>query len=150
MGDIDQVVRGVGKEGWPAGCGRPTRLRVGERNTLWDGCTQRFVVQSFQIFAYSSLAVGRILPDMRFIARHGQLGACLGLNNAGIYGKAFALDQTGGHAGTHDFVKHPTKRPALTKPPVAILGKGRMVRYDIFQTEVAEPTVGQVQVHFLA
>ena len=77
---------------------------------LGDGCARYFVVKPFQILTYGPLAQYRVLPDVRLIARHGQFGACLSLNDAGVYGEAFALDQTGHHAGAHDLVEHPASR----------------------------------------
>ena len=53
--------------------------------------------------------------------------------------------------GEREFVSGATtKRSALAKPAMPILGEGRMIRHSILQTKPTEPAIGQIQMHFFA
>src|SRR5262249_23067892 len=66
------------------------------------------------------------------------------LNDAGIDGEAFALDQTSIHAGPHHRLQHLAQDIAVAKAAVAIAGESQMVRYWVIESEPAEPSVGEV------
>ena len=84
------------------------------------------------------------------IARHAALAVRLGLDQAGVHGEALAADQAFRHAPAQDHVEQLTQQVALPKTAVAVLGEGRVIRHGAFQTQPAEPAIGQVEVDLFA
>jgi hypothetical protein len=74
----------------------------------------------------------------------------IGLNQAGIDCKAFATNQTGRNARLDDPLEHTTENISLAAALVAGPRKCRMIRDSILDTELAEPAIGQVHLHFTA
>ena len=61
-----------------------------------------------------------------------------------------ALDQACRHAASQHFIEQLAEQIAVTKTPMAILREGRVIWDFVFQTQPAEPAIGQVQVHLFA
>jgi hypothetical protein len=50
----------------------------------------------------------------------------------------------------NDCLEQMTKDIALAKAPVPVLGKGRMIRDLVIQTEAAKPAIGEIEMNLLA
>jgi len=74
----------------------------------------------------------------------------IGLDQAGIDGESLAADQTGLDARSHDALKHATEDLALTEALIAGARERRVVRYGIFQTQLAKPPIGQINLNLSA
>ena len=74
----------------------------------------------------------------------------IGLDQAGIDGKAFATNQIGCNARLDDPLKHAAKNFAIAKALVAGARERRMIRDSVLDTEFAEPPIGKVHLHFTA
>src|SRR6185295_12849174 len=70
------------------------------------------------------------------------------LDQARIDCKAFATNQTGRNARFDDTLKHAAKNIPLAKTPVPSTRERRMIRDSILDTELAEPAIGEVHLHF--
>ncbi|MCY1533154.1 hypothetical protein D9M68_684670 [compost metagenome] len=90
------------------------------------------------------------ITPIDFISRHPTLPAGIRLDDAGVDGEACTLDQAGRHAAPQHLIEQPAEQAAVTEAAVAILRKGRVIGDFILQSQPAEPTVGQVEVHFFA
>src|SRR3546814_18683208 len=82
-------------------------------------------------------------PIDRIGAGHAALFIGVGGDDAGVDGKTLGLDQACSHAAPDHFLEDPAEDAAFTKPPVAILRKGRVIRDRILQAEAAEPAVAE-------
>ena len=117
---VDQVVGRIGVKRRAAGRGRPLRGRVGERHVLRR--LTRFLcgVQRFQVLAYR--ARERRLPVPAGIAaRDTALAVCVGLDDAGIDGEAFASDQALSQAALQHLLEHEAQRVAVAEPSMPVL-----------------------------
>ena len=106
--------------------------------------------QGIKVLAHGAGAQGRIAPVDRLITRYTALPAGIRLDDAGVHGKAFALDQAGAHATTQHFIEQPAKQIAVPKTSVSIFGKGRVIGDFIFKAQPAEPAIHQVQMGLFA
>jgi len=82
--------------------------------------------------------------------RKGWRQRLIRLDDAGVDGETFTLDQTGRHAAPQHLIEQPAEQIAVTKTSMAILREGRVIGYFILQAQSAEPAIGQVQVHLFA
>ena len=78
------------------------------------------------------------------------ISAGIRLHHAGIDREAFALDQTRIHAGPHHRLEYMAEHVAVAEAAVTIDRKRRMVGHLVVEIEPAEPSIGQVQLDFLA
>jgi len=78
------------------------------------------------------------------------LTAGVSLHHAGIHCKALTTDQTFGNAAMQNRLEQPPEGVAVPEATMAVLGKGLMIRDLAFQTQPADPPVGQVEMDFLA
>src|SRR5206468_8286347 len=83
-------------------------------------------------------------------ARRAPAAIGVGLDYAGIDGKAFATDQSLLHAARDHALEHLPKRIALTEAAVTVLREGRMVRYRVFQAKSTEPAISQIEMDLFA
>ncbi|MNZ91156.1 hypothetical protein D3C78_1101300 [compost metagenome] len=140
---VDQVIRGVGKVSRAAWRCCPTGLRIGERNFLGKSFSQRLFIKGFEVLAHGAAAERWITP-IDFISRRPTLPAGIRLDDAGVDGETFTLDQAGRHAAPQHLIEQPAEQIAVTETAVAILREGRVIGYFVFQTQPAEPAIGQV------
>jgi hypothetical protein len=66
-------------------------------------------------------------------------------NQAGVDGEPIGSDQPFGHAALDDGFEQMAQQIALAKAPVPVLGKGRVVRDLVIQTEAAKPAIGEIE-----
>jgi hypothetical protein len=71
-------------------------------------------------------------------------------HDAGIDGKALALDQASIHASAHYGLEHMTQNVAVTEAAVAIDRERRVIRHFVIKTEAAKPAISKMQLDFLA
>ena len=71
-------------------------------------------------------------------------------NQARIDGKAFATNQTGRNARLDDPFEHAAENISLAEALVAGARERRMIRDSVLDTELAEPAIGEVHLHFTA
>ena len=76
--------------------------------------------------------------------------AGIGLDQAGVDGKAFAADQPLGNAPLQHGLEQSPQQVAVTKAAMAVLREGRVVGHLAVEPEPAEPAVGEVQMDLLA
>ena len=121
---IDEVVGRIGEEGRSAVRGCPPCCRIGWCDELGRhlACrTERRIVEHCEIFLDG--ATRRLRRQTR--------GTCdtvavagVGLDQAGVDGKAFATDQALGNAALQYALEQTPQQVALTKPAVAVLREG--------------------------
>jgi len=70
-------------------------------------------------------------------------------DQADIHRESFSLDRACRHAASPNFIEHPAERTALAEPSMPVLRECGVVRNGILQAQTAEPTMGQIQMHFL-
>ncbi len=58
--------------------------------------------------------------------------------------KVLVHDQASRHAAPQHLIEQPAEQAAVTEAAVAILREGRVIGYFVFQTQPAEPAIGQV------
>ena len=99
------------------------------------------------------------LDGARLALRHGPvdlighlavIAAGIRLHDAGIDCKAFALDQTRIHTGSHHRLEHMTQDVAVAEAAMTIDGERRVIGHLVVEIEPAKPSIGQVQLDFLA
>jgi hypothetical protein len=83
-------------------------------------------------------------------ARDRTLTVGIGFDQAGINGEALAADQTSLDARSHHALKHTTEDIALTEALIAGARERRVVWYGIFQAQLAEPPIGQINLNLAA
>src|SRR6476469_5516689 len=96
-----------------------------------------------------------VLPSRRGLAapiltrdRALLVGICL--DQARVYRKTFATNQTGRNARLDDTFEYATKDISLAEALIAGPRERRMIRDSILDTELAEPAIGEVHLHFTA
>ena len=81
---------------------------------------------------------------------HAALTVGIGLDQAGVHREALAAHQPLGYAPAYDSLEDVPQQIAVPEAAVPVLREGRVVRHIAFQTEPAEPSVGEVQMDLLA
>jgi hypothetical protein len=72
----------------------------------------------------------------------------IGLDEACIHRKALTADQPSLDTGGNNALEHPTKNIVIAEAFVARTREHRVVRDLVLKAEPAEPTIGQVDLHF--
>ena len=123
---IDQVVGRIGKECWPAVRRGPPRRRISRCDELarhLGSRAERGIIEDGEIFFDG--AAGRVRRQTR-----GTLNAAavagIGLDQAGVDGKAFTADQPLGDAAPQHALEQPPQQVAVAKAAVAVLREGRV------------------------
>ena len=75
------------------------------------------------------------------------LAAGIRFDHAGVHGEALAADKTGRHAAMHHALEHQSEGRAVAKPAMAVQGKRRVIRHPILETQPAEPTIREIEMH---
>src|SRR5690242_10870521 len=83
------------------------------------------------------------------VCRSG-IAACVCLNDACIYGEAFALHQASIHAGSDDGLEHMPQDVAIAEAAVAIDRERRVIRHLVIEVQTTEPSISEVHLDFLA
>ena len=78
------------------------------------------------------------------------ISAGVGLYDAGINRKTFALDQASLHAGPHHCLEHVAQDVAVAEAAVAIDRERRVVRHFVIKMEAAKPAISEMQLDLLA
>ena len=133
--EIDQVIDAVGELHLVAPARGPGRRRIGRRHRLWRlSRIDRRVLALQRRQVLTDRPLGRLLvAPVDFAALDPLVAAGVGLDHAGIDGKAFAADQPDLHARRHHALEHQPKRGALTEAAVAVDRERRMVRHCRFE-----------------
>ncbi len=130
---VDQVVGRVGVERRAAWRRGPARLRIGQRDVLRQRLRKRSPSSASRYSRTARVLSAGSFQSTASAAGHSALPAGIGRDDAGVHRKAFALDQTGGHAAAHDFIEQPSEGRAVAEAAMAILGERRMLGYGILQ-----------------
>src|ERR1700682_1707985 len=146
---IDHVVGRVGVKR-RAVHRRPTRSRICRRDRRGNGDGITLLTECGQMLAYGPCRLPRIAQILRTLARRAAAAIGVGLDHAGIDGKAFATDQPLLHAPCDYTLEHLPKRIALPETAVTVLREGRMVRYRVLKAESTEPAIGQIEMDLFA
>jgi hypothetical protein len=110
--------------------------------------TEILTVPRSQIFLDRARLALRQRP-VNLIGNLTVIAAGIGLHDAGIHRKAFALDQTCIHTGAHHRFEHMAQDVAGAEAAMAIDRKRRVIGDLVVEVEPAKPSVGQVQFDFL-
>src|SRR6476469_495709 len=96
-----------------------------------------------------------VLPSRRGLAapiltrdRALLVGVCL--DQARVYRKTFATNQTGHNARLDDMFEYATNDISIAEALIAGPREGRMIWDSILDPELAEPPIGEVHLHFTA
>ena len=153
MVGIDQIVGGVGEEGVTLVCSGPLRCRIGARDELRRDLTGRAesgVIQSCEILADRSTSPGTKIVSAPFVTRNGALFVGIGSDEARVHRKPVAAHQALAQAAFHHGLEEVPQDVALPEPAMAVAREGGMVGNFAVQSQTAEPSIGEVEVHLLA
>ena len=149
---IDQIIQAIAEHHLVAPARGPGRRGVGGRHRL--GLLIRvdrrvLAFQRDQVLTHRAARPLRVAPiDLGPLDPLEAAG--VGLDHAGIHGKALAADQTGCHAAADNLLEDLAQDIALAKTTVPVHREGRMVGNRVLEPEPAEPPVSHVEFHFLA
>src|SRR6185369_10978410 len=73
-----------------------------------------------------------------------------GLDQARIDCESFTTDQSLLNAAAQDALEYATEEIALPEAAMPVLGERRVIWHCSIQTEPAEPSIGQIEVNFIA
>src|SRR5450631_1331789 len=150
---VDQIVVGVSEECRPLVRAGPLRRGIGRRDELRDdvaGRTPRRFVEARQILLHGTAGPRRIAIPAPILTCDRTLLIGVSLDQARVDCKAFAANQTGRKARVDDPFEHAAENIPFTKPLVPGARERRMIRDRVLDTELAEPTIGKVHLHFTA
>src|ERR1700712_3861259 len=150
---INQIIVGVSEECRPLVSAGPLGRGIGRRDELRDdvaGRTPRRFVEGRQILLHGAAGPRRIAILVPILTCDRTLLIGVGLDQARIDGKAFAANQTGRNTCLDDPFEHATETVSIAEALVAGARKCRMIRDSILDTELAEPAIGEVHLHFTA
>jgi hypothetical protein len=140
---VDQIVIGIGEDGWFFESAGPLGRRIGWRDELRLNLgrrTERRVVQRCEILLHrpaAGLGIDLLLP---LDAGDGTLTVGVGFDQARVNGEAFAADQPGPDAGPDDALEDAPEEIALGEVCMAGAGERRVVRNRVLQAQLAEPS----------
>jgi len=126
------------------GIGRRDHLR---RLAIGIGLS-RFV-ESGKIFP-NRARLTLLLGPVQLIGRFAVIRAGIGLQHAGVDGKALTLHQPHRHRRPHDAFEDMAQQAALAKAPEPVLRESRVMRDLVIEIERTKPAVRQVKLHLLA
>ena len=148
--DIDQVVGRIGKERRaPVGRG-PARGRIGRRDELRRHLARRAerrIIEDGQILL--DRTAGGIRRQTRSTLDAVAI-AGVGLDQAGIDGKAFATDQALVDAALQHGLEQLAQQVAVAEAAMPVLREGRMIGHLAVEAQSTKPAVRQVEVHLIA
>ena len=131
----------------------PLRRRIGRRDELRNLLTGRAIkriVQGLDIFPHRPLGVLGNIRRLPFWPWNGALLVGVGLDQAGIHGKAFTARQAFRHATLNRTFKQMPQNIALAEAAVAVDRKARMIRRLAIEPQAAEPAIGQIEMDLFA
>ena len=76
--------------------------------------------------------------------------AGVGRDQAGVDGETLGADQPFSHAARDDGLEQIPQDVALTKTPMPVLRKGRMIGNFAIQPEATKPTIGEIEMNLFA
>ncbi len=120
---IDQVIRGIGKEGGTAHGAGPLRRRIRGRDELrlnGGSRTPGSLIESGQILLNGAAGLCAMILSRPRAAWDGALIVGVSRNQAGIDRKAFASNQTLGQAPLDDCFEQMAQDVALAEAAVAV------------------------------
>src|SRR5450631_3699492 len=150
---VDEIVVGVSKECWSLVRSGPLGRGIGRRDELRDdvaGRTPPRFVEGRQILPHGTAGPRRIAIPAPILTCDRTLLIGVSLDQARVDCKAFAANQTGRKARVDDPFEHAAENIPFTKPLVPGARERRMIRDRVLDTELAEPTIGKVHLHFTA
>src|ERR1700724_343466 len=145
---IDQIVGRVGIKRWPVHR-RPPRRGISRRDRRGNGDWLPRFIEPGQILPYRPRRELWI-TQVRLLALSTAAAVGVGLDHAGVDGKAFATDQSLLHASRDHAFEHLPKCVALPETAVTVLRERRMVRYRVLKAESTEPAIGQIEMDLFA
>jgi hypothetical protein len=149
---VDQIVGGIGKEGWSLERAGPLSSRIGRRDEFGRylrRCTESGIIEPSQILLHGSHRFGFCRKRIVMIAWDRTLPVGIRGNQAGIRRKALAADQPLGEAAGDNALKKTPKNVAVPEAPVPVARERRVIRHFAIQAQAAKPAIGKVQVHLL-
>src|SRR5262249_48483365 len=108
------------------------------------------IVEGCQILLHRAARPRRIAIPAPILTRDRALLVGICLDQARVDRKAFATDQTGHNARIDDMFEYATNDISFAEALIARPREGRMIRDSILDTELAEPSIGEVHLHFAA
>src|ERR1700752_3051359 len=150
---VDEIVVGISEECRSLVRAGPLGRGIGWRDELWynvAGGAPRRIVEGRQILLPRAAGPRRIAILAPILTCDRALLVSVGRNQARIDRKAFAANQTGRDARLDDPLEHTAENISIAEALVAGARKCRMIRDSILDTELAEPAIGQVHLHFAA
>src|SRR5215470_7535992 len=153
MAHIDQVVVGIREEGRPFERTCPLSGWVGRRDELRLDLGRRAkgrVVQRGHVLLHRPAGRSRIELLLPLYAWDRTLTVGVGFDQARIDGETLAANQADLDARSHDALEDAPEDIALAEALIAGARERRMVRDGVFQAQVTEPPVGEVDSHLAA
>ena len=149
MLQIDEVVVGIGITGDGVGRSGVAGGRIGRRDHLGlDGRrpAERSIVQHRQIFR--DRATGRRIKI--FDLGDASPSMCVRHDDAGVDCESLRLPRSFPSCSARDYgLEELAQEIALAKPPVAVLGEGRMIGNLAVEPQSTEPAIGQIEVDLM-
>ena len=100
-----------------------------------------FAIKGVKIFPHRPAGLLGLRPvDRRSLDPLETAG--VGLDHAGVHGKALTADKAGVHAAPNNAFEHPAKDLTVPEAAMAVHRKARMVRHPVLKPQPAEPSVG--------
>ena len=152
---IDQVVRRVGEEGWPARA--PVQRAAGSVSEMFFGTlglclAAGLLVECLQILAHRARAAGR-RPAAQSIGSLPGTPRCRlasALMTLASIAKPSPPTSPSAMQRRSDGLEHMAEGVAVAEAAMPVLREGRVVRDASSRSEAAEPAIGQVQMHLFA
>src|SRR5271154_5242693 len=101
-------------------------------------------------YSLTERRVAAIAPVDLFRGFCGALLVRVRLDQAGVGGEAVAADKPFSNAAPHCRLEQFAQEIAIAEAAMTVLREGRVIRHVAFQTEPAEPPIGEVQMDLVA
>src|SRR5262245_17830302 len=149
--DVDQVIEPIAELHTLVRLRCPSRAWIHGRDHLWQlaiGVRIFIIERRKKLGNRAGLTLWQGPIDL--IRRLAMISAGVGLHDARIDGKAFALNQTSIHAGPRHRLEHMAQEVAVAEAAVPIDRKCRVIWYFVVEIEATKPAVGEMQLYLLA